>query len=264
MLDLIFPLLAALASAPTVQPAPPRPALRVCADPNNLPFSNQRGEGFENKIAALLAHDLGADLTYTWWAQRRGFFRNTLKAKACDVVLGVPARLEMVAATRPYYRASYVFVTRKGQQRAPRSFDDPRLRRWRIGIPIVGDDGENPPPAYALARRGIIDNVVGFSVFGDYTTDSPPLRILEALASGKIDVAIVWGPVAGWFARSRHARFDLAAVSPAREDGVPFVYEIAFGVRRGDDDRMRQLDGALVRNRAAITRILDDYGVPRI
>jgi mxaJ protein len=240
------------------------PPLRVCADPNNLPFSNQRGEGFENRIATLLARQLGAPLQYTWWAQRRGFFRNTLKAGACDVVLGVPARLEMVSPTRPYYRASYVFVSRKDRRLRVRSLDDPRLRSLRIGIPIVGDDGENPPPAAALARRGIIDNVVGFSVFGDYTDESPPLRLLDAVVKGQLDVAIVWGPLAGYYAKRKHVTLDLAPVTPARDAGIPFVYDIAFGVRRGDDQRMRTLDGLLLRNRPAIERILDEYGIPRL
>jgi mxaJ protein len=101
-------------------------------------------------------------------------------------------------------------------------------------------------------------------VFGDYTTDSPPTHILDALARGEIDVAIVWGPLAGWFAKQHRGHFALTPVTPARDGGIPFVYEIAFGVRRGDDERMRQLDGLLLRNRAAITRILDDYGIPRI
>lgn len=243
------------------------PVLRVCADPNNLPFSNAKGEGFENRIAELVAHDLGAELRYTWWAQRRGFFRNTLKAGVCDVVVGVPARLEMVAPTRPYYRSSYVFVTRKGSvaARPPlTSLDDPRLRRLRIGVPIVGDDGDNPPPAHALARRGIIDNVAGFSVYGDYTQDSPPLRVLDELARGHIDVAIVWGPLAGYAAKRRHAAFVLSPVRPDREDGLPFAFEIAMGVRRGDDALLRRLDEVVLRRRADIDHILADYGVPRL
>jgi mxaJ protein len=240
------------------------PPLRICADPNNLPFSNRRGEGFENKIATLLAHELGAEVSYTWWAQRRGFFRNTLAAGTCDVVLGVPAGLERVAATRPYYRTSYVFVSRKARHLDLRSLDDPRLRRLRVGIPLVGDDGQNPPPAHALGRRGIIDNVVGFSVLGDYARDSPPLRILEALDAGKIDVAIVWGPVAGYFAKNHAGHFEIRPVTPSDDDGVPFVFDIALGVRRGDAARLQQLDGLLVRKRAAIAAILASYGVPRL
>ena len=115
------------------------PALRVCSDPNNLPFSNARGEGFENRIAELLARDLGTHVAYTWWAQRRGFLRNTLNAGACDVVIGYPADAEMAQTTAPYYRSSYMFVTRRGLRID--SLDDPRLQTLRVGVQLIGDDG---------------------------------------------------------------------------------------------------------------------------
>jgi mxaJ protein len=244
--------------------AVPRPVLRVCADPNNLPFSNARHEGFENKIAELLANALGAELQYTWWAQRRGFFRNTLKAGLCDLVVGVPARLEMVAPTRPYYQSSYVFMTRRRDGLRITSFDDPRLRRLRIGVPLVGDDGANPPPVEALARRSIIDNVTGYSVYGDYATDNPPLAVLQALFDGEIDVAVVWGPLAGYFAKQHPRVFAIAPVEPHREGSLPFVFEIAMGVRRGNEALLQQVDGLLVAKRPAIDRILRNYGVPTI
>jgi mxaJ protein len=239
--------------------------LRVCADPNNLPFSNQRGEGFENKIAERLARLLGAELQYTWWAQRRGFVRNTLDASTCDVIIGVPLAVESVSHTQPYYRSSYVFVTRAG--RAPvRSFDDPVLRRLRIGIPVVGDDGLNPPPESALARRGIVDNVVGFSVYGNYGHPDPPLELLRALVRGDIDVAATWGPPAGYFARKHRLPLTVTPVVPASEIGIPFVYDITIGVRRGPhgEELRRRLDRALRDDRAQITKILDDFGVPRV
>jgi len=171
----------------------PRPAgvLRVCADPNNLPFSNQRGEGFENKIAELLAQDLGERVEYTWWAQRRGFFRNTLKAGACDVVMGVPSGFEMALTTRPYYRSTYVFLSRKDRRLNVTSFDDPVLRKLRIGVQIIGDDQSNAPPAHALTRRNIVDNVRGYTLYGDYSQHDPPARIVDAVAKGDIDLAIV-------------------------------------------------------------------------
>src|SRR5207253_1835343 len=147
-----------------------------------LPFSNRRLEGFENRIGALIARELGAKVSYTWWAQRRGFFRNTLKAGLCDVVLGVPAGFEMAATTRPYYRSTYVFVTRRGRGLDVRSFDDASLRRLKIGVPLAGNDYANPPPAHALSRRGIVDNVVGYTLYGDYAAANPPARIVEAVA----------------------------------------------------------------------------------
>ena len=153
-------------------------ALRVCSDPNNLPFSNDRREGFENRIAELLAHDLGTVVEYTWWAQRRGFIRNTLNAGVCDVVIGLPRNVEMAATTRPYYRSTYVFLTRKSRSLGIHSLDHAALRRLRIGVQVIGDDGANSPPAHALSRRRIVDNLVGYSVYGDYRSSSPPSRIV--------------------------------------------------------------------------------------
>src|SRR4051812_8846611 len=150
----------ALAAAACAR-AEARPAreLRVCADPNNLPFSNARGEGFENRIAELVARDLGARVRYTWWAQRRGFFRNTLKAGTCDVVIGMPATLEMAAATRPYYPPPSVSPPRRARGLDGRSFDAPRLRALKIGVQIGGTEGFNPPPVHALTRRGVVGNL---------------------------------------------------------------------------------------------------------
>ncbi|HVG45621.1 MAG TPA: quinoprotein dehydrogenase-associated putative ABC transporter substrate-binding protein, partial [Longimicrobium sp.] len=200
-----------------------RPAreLRVCADPNNLPFSNARGEGFENRIAELVARDLDARVRYTWWAQRRGFFRNTLRAHACDLVPGVPTSFELVLATRPYYRSTYVFVHRADAPFRVRSFDDPVLRRLRVGVQLVGDDYANTPPAHALARRGIIDNVRGYTVYGDYRQDNPPARIIEAVAHGEIDVAVAWGPLAGYFATRQGVPLEIVPVSPQID--LPFL-----------------------------------------
>src|SRR4051794_21309122 len=153
--------------------------LRIAADPNNLPFSNAKLEGFENKIAELIAHDLGAKIEYSWRAQRRGFFRETLKENKADLVLGAPADFERALTTQPYYRSSYVFVSRKDRGLNIRSFDDEALRTLRVGVQLIGDDGANPPPAHALARRGIITNVVGFMLYGDYSEENPPARIIE-------------------------------------------------------------------------------------
>ena len=175
--------------------------LRVCADPNNLPFSNQRLEGFENRLADLIAAELHRTVQYTWWAQRRGFFRNTLRAGVCDIVLGVPHHFDLALTTRPYYRSTYVFVSRHDRGLNIHSFDDPRLRQVKIGVQLIGDDYTNtPPPAHALASHKIIGNVVGYPIYGNYAEDSPPARIIEAVAAGDPDVAVVWGPLAGYFA----------------------------------------------------------------
>jgi quinoprotein dehydrogenase-associated probable ABC transporter substrate-binding protein len=244
-----------------------RPAgvLRVCADPNNLPFSNERGEGFENKLAELLADDLHERLEYTWWAQRRGFFRNTLRAGACDVVLGVPSSFELAATTAPYYRSTYVFVYRKGRGINVHSFDDAVLHDVKVGVQLVGDDGANTPPAHALTARGVIDNVRGYTLYGDYKEPNPPARIVEAVAKGEVDVAVAWGPLAGYFARRQRAALEVVPVSPQFDlPFLPFVYDISMGVRRGDEELRLKLDAFIERRRPEIERILDDYGVPRV
>ena len=175
--------------------------LRVTADPNNLPFSNDRGEGFENKIAELIATDLGVKLDYSWRAQRRGFFRETLKENRADLVLGVPEHFDMALTTAPYYTSTYVFVSRHDRHLNVSSLDDPALRKLKIGVQLIGNDARNTPPVHALADRHIVDNVVGYTVYGDYTRASPPARIMDAVVNGDVDVAIVWGPLAGYFAK---------------------------------------------------------------
>lgn len=246
-------------------PARPSRTLRVCADPNNLPFTNQRLEGFENKLADLVARDLHATVRYTWWPQRRGFIRNTLKAGQCDVVTAIPSSFEMALATRPYYRSTYVFVYRKDRGIHVRSFDDPALKKLRIGVQMIGDDGTNSPPAHALASRGIIDNVTGYSVYGDYSQPNPPARIVEAVARGEVDVAVVWGPLAGYFAPRQRVPLEIVPVSPQIDmPFLPFVFDISMGVRRGDTKLQAELDQVLERRRPEIDALLDRYGVPRV
>jgi len=240
--------------------------LRVCADPNNLPFSNAAGEGFENRIVALLARDLGARVQYTWWAQRRGAIRNTLNAGDCDVIPGMASSGDMTGTTDPYYRSTYVFVSRADRGlRSLTSLDDPRLRTLRIGVQLVGDDGANPPPAMSLARRGIIDNVRGFTVYGDYADKAPQAAVIRAVAHGDIDVALVWGPTAGYFAALSGVPMVLAPVTPWLDGPQsPMVFDISMGLRRDDRSLRRELDRALARNREAIGRILDEYHIPRV
>jgi mxaJ protein len=238
--------------------------LRVCADPNNLPFSNDRLEGFENRLASMIAEDLGAKVEYTWWAQRRGFMRQTLDAGLCDVVIGVPSRLERAELSKPYYRSTYVFVAPRRRHLALGSLDDPALRRLRIGVQMIGDDFANSPPAHALSARGLITNVVGYSVLGDYSQPNPPARIVEAVARGDIDTAIVWGPLAGYFAPRQTVPLELTPLSPkADSPSLPFTFDMSMAVRRGDTARRQLLDDFIVRRRRAIDRVLQEYGVPR-
>jgi mxaJ protein len=245
-------------------PAPAR-ELRVCADPNNLPYSNAAGEGFENKVMQQVADELGATLTYIWWAQRRGFARNTLNAGSCDVIAGVASNMGMLGTTQPYYRSSYVFVSRMDRHLALSSFDDPRLRTLRIGVQLIGDDGSNTPPAHALARRGIAGNVRGYMVYGDYRDRTPQSAVIDAVADGVIDVAVVWGPTAGYFAGKRPVPLSLASVSPWLDGPqLPMVFDISMAVRKDDRALRRELNRAIERRRGAIDAILKQYGVPRV
>jgi len=239
--------------------------LRISADPNNLPFSNQRQEGFENRIAELLARELGADVQYIWRAQRRGFFRSALKEGECDLVLGVPAGFDMALTTTPYYRSSYVFVAREDRKLDVRSFDDTTLRQLKIGVQLVGDDGTNTPPAHALAARGMVDNIVGYTLYGNYARENPPARIVEAVAAGDVDVAVVWGPLAGYFARRGPETLTLNPVTPASDpSGLRFAFNIAMGVRKGNTALRDELNEVLARRREDFNGILDDFGVPRL
>jgi mxaJ protein len=235
--------------------------LRVCADPNNMPFSNDRAEGFENKLAEMIAGKLDAKLEYTWWSERKSFLKNSLDQGRCDVVMGIPATLESVTPTDPYYRSTYVFVSRHDRKLDVASLDDPRLENWRIGIHVVGDD--YAPPAYALARRGITSNIVGFSLFGAYGDPNPPAKIIDAVTRGEIDVAIVWGPFAGYFAKTAKCSLDLVPVSPALFLAVPFTYDISLGVRKGNEALKAELDRVLESESVLIQQILSQYGVPQ-
>ena len=239
--------------------------LRVCADPNNLPFSNEAEEGFENALAMLVATELDATLSYAWWAQRRGFIRNTLNAGSCDLVMGVPAGYELVETTRPYYRSTYVFVQRAELSPALRSLTDPRLRKLTVGVHLTGDDGVNPPPVHALGRLGIVDNVVGYMIYGDYREPNPPARLIEAVSRGAVDVAAVWGPTGGYFAsRSRPPLTVTPLTDTAAFAPLPFEYAIAMGVRKGDVALRDQVQEVLDTRSSEVRRILLDYGVPLV
>lgn len=238
--------------------------LRICSDPNNLPFSNAKQQGFENRIADLLARDLGMPIEYYWFAQRRGFVRNTLKANQCDVIMGVPSSFELALTTRPYYRSSYVFVTRRDRKLHIRSLDDPKLRQLKIGVQIIGDDYASSPPAHALANRGIVRNVTGYSVYGDYRNDNPTRRIVDAVARGEVDVSAVWGPTAGYFIRKSRVPLAMEPVAPQIDlPFLPFVFDISMAVRRGDNALKDRLDAFIERRQPEIDAILRDYGVPR-
>ncbi|HEY0178821.1 MAG TPA: quinoprotein dehydrogenase-associated putative ABC transporter substrate-binding protein [Dokdonella sp.] len=242
--------------------APAPRTLRVCADPDNLPFSNRAEAGFENAIVERVAHALGARVEYTWWSQRRGFARNTLGAGVCDLWPGVASAVETMATTAPYYRSSYVFVSRRDANLDVASFDDPRLRTLRIGVQMIGNDATNTPPAHALARRGITTNVRGFMIYGADGRESQS-PIVDAVADGSVDLAIVWGPAAGYYARRAKTPLRLVPTPAADGPAWPMAFDISMGVRKGDAALKAEIDAALATERPAIDRILADYGVPR-
>jgi quinoprotein dehydrogenase-associated probable ABC transporter substrate-binding protein len=239
------------------------PPLRVCADPNNLPFSNAHGDGFENRIATVVAQDLHRPLVYFWLPQRRGFIRNSLNAGRCDVVIGVPAEYGLLQPTRSYYRSSYVFVSARDRHLHIDSFDAASLRTLTIGIQISGDDYNNPPAAQSLAVRHIIQNVRGFPIYGDYSRPDPQRDIVDAVAEGRVDIAVVWGPLAGYYARRASKPLEITPIAAERDGPVSrFAFDIAMGVRRDDPMLKQALDDVIARRGAEIRQILRSYGVP--
>jgi quinoprotein dehydrogenase-associated probable ABC transporter substrate-binding protein len=256
-------LLALASGALRADPQDPK-QLRVCADPDNLPFSNERQEGFENRIAQFLAREMQATLTYTWWPQRRGFLRNTLQARSCDVLIGVPKEYDPVFTTKPYYRSTYVLVYRQDRDRGIRSLDDTVLRHLKIGVNLVGDDYQNPPPVQALAARGVVGNLVGFGTF--YSATQRPEAIIGAVARGDVDIAIIWGPLAGYFASRESVPLAIVPLPDSVDrTGLPMAYDIAMGVRRADRAGLgQQLDDIISRRQAEIARILEEYHVPML
>lgn len=256
-------LCALLVAATSVSAAP---LLRVCADPNNFPYSNQKGQGFENRLATIIAADLGLQVSYYWFPQQDAFFRKTLDSDKCDVVMGVPTRFQGAITTRPYYRSSYVFVSRRSQHLNITSLDDPRLKTMRVGVQVLGSGDDSLPPVYALASRRIVSNVVGYSLFGhSIMQPNPTADLIEAVERNEIDVAIAWGPTAGNFARKSAVPL---AIAPLEKDPhnpqLQFAFEISVGVRQGDTALKHQIDNVLRRRDAEIERLLRSYGIPQL
>jgi len=233
---------------------------RVCADPDNAPLSREDETGFENRIARLVAAELGAELRYEWLPLRRGFVRKTMGSGSCDVFIGVPKHLSSVLTTRAYYRSSYVFVNGPSA-RGIDTFDDARLMALRIGVQLVGQDLAATPAGYALAATGHVDNVRGFTVYGDGPAAE---REVDAIRNGALDLALVWGPQAGYFAARATPPLELRIVRPpASIVTAPFEFDIAMGVRRGDVALRDELDAILDRRRDDIDAILSQFSVPR-
>lgn len=237
--------------------------LRVCSDPNNLPFSNKAGQGFENRIADLVARDLGDTVQYVYALQNDAFVKHTLDAGKCDVMMGVSAGMDSVESTQPYYASTYVFVSRKADGLALSSLTDPRLRKLKIGVHLIGDD--STPPAIALGQEGIVDNVSGFMIYGDFSKPNPPARLIEAVENRQVDVAAVWGPLGGYFARSSPVALRITPMAgTAKFRPLAFRYAIAMGVRKGNTALRDKLNGVIAKERTAIRGILESYGVPLV
>ena len=246
--------LAGAASANAAE-AVDRSALRVCADPHNLPFSNEAGEGFENKIAELLARDLKVPVRYTWFPDSTGFIRNTLRARKCDLIVGTILGNELLQNTNPYYRSAFSLVYRKESDYAPTSLDDPAMRSLEIGI-VAGT-----PPATLLAQKGLLGRSHGYHLVVDTRFESPARDLVEDVAAGKIDVGILWGPIAGYYAKQSATPL---VVAPLRSEAQPLKldYRITMGVRLNEPEWKREINDLIRRHQAEIDRILLDYGVP--
>jgi quinoprotein dehydrogenase-associated probable ABC transporter substrate-binding protein len=239
--------------------------LRVCSDPNNLPYSNREQQGFENSIAQLIAKDMGRQVTYFWFPQRETFFKKTLNSGVCDVVMSVPTGFDEADTTRPYYRSTYVFVSRRDRNLHISSFDDPRLRTLRIGVHILGEQDDSLPPVHALTSRGIVQNLVGYSIFGNLAEKNPSADLIAAVTKKDVDVAVVWGPLAGYFAQHSAVPLDVTPIDGDRSHPeLPLTFDIALGVREGDTRLKQQLDAELVRRHSEIEAILRSYGIPQL
>jgi quinoprotein dehydrogenase-associated probable ABC transporter substrate-binding protein len=229
--------------------------LRVCADPNNLPFSNEKEEGFENKIARVLADELKLPVSYVFFPQVIGFVRNTLRARACDLIMGTATGDDLVQTTNPYYYSSYVAVYPAGKGFAFLDFDDPKLKMMRIGI--IGAT----PPANLLVQHDLMANAKPYALMVDTRYESPAHQMLKDLAKGDIDIGLLWGPIAGYYIK--HETLPLAIAVLPNEPGMPRMdYHIAMGVRVNEPEWRRRINAAIVKRGTDITAILRDYGIP--
>jgi len=227
---------------------------RVCADPRNLPFSDEAGKGFENKLAELFAQKLGEPTSYTYFPQVIGFVRNTLNALRCDVIMGVAVGDDLVQTTNPYYRTTYALVFRPGSgMDGIESLEDPRLKGKHIGV-IAGT-----PPATVLVQQGLMSLARPYALTVDTRIDAPTKTMVQDAAAGQIDAGVLWGPIAGYYAQRVSPHL---AVAPLLKEQERMDFRIAMGVRRSDQDWKRRLNRLITENQPAIDRILTEYGVP--
>jgi mxaJ protein len=245
--------------------------LRVCADPDNLPFSDAKGGGFENKLAELVAGDLGERVSYTWVGQGQDPVK-ALQAGQCDVVMGIPTQLGRIDTTTPYYWSSYVFVSRADRGLDITSVKDARLKQLKIGVDEVRGDRFATPPAHMLGNEGLAQNILGYPIGGAQPKGSAQARVIECVARGDIDRAAVWGPRGGYFARQAVTPLTVSPIADTEEfstrkprfELADFQYDISMGVRKGDDARRAALNEVILRKRLEIRALLENFGVPLI
>lgn len=246
------------AAEPPVSAALATPVLRVAADPDNLPFSNERREGFENRIVALLAEEIGATVEYVWTPPQRGTFHQGLRESGCQILAAVPRGAERTLTTAPYYRGGYVFVFRSDRDLALSSLDDPALRSLRIGVQLEDGPEGGASPEEALGQRGLAANTRRYRA-----GDGGGSPLLDALARGEIDTAILWGPRAGYLAQQYPGNITLAPVTAGESpDDTLQAFDVCLGIARGDHALREAIDQALARRRAEIEGILRQFGVP--
>jgi quinoprotein dehydrogenase-associated probable ABC transporter substrate-binding protein len=234
-----------------------RTALRVCADPNNLPFSNEKGEGFENKIAEIFATELNIPVRYAYYPQATGFLRNTLRARRCDVVMGMPTGSAAVLSTNPYYRSTYALVSRADRRIPIDRLNDPKLKDMRIGVTA------GSPPTTILAQNGLLNRIQTYALMVDTRYEAPSQKMIEDVLSGVVDLGILWGPIAGYYAKQYDPQLTVVPLIKEPRQ-VRLNFWIAMGVRPEETQWKHQLNDLIKRKQADIDRVLKEYGVVRL
>lgn len=252
---LVAPMLGSAARAQTPGEILARTELRVCADPNDLPFSNDKGEGYENKTAQLVGQELKLPVRFVFFPQVVGFVRNTLRTRSCDLIMGTVAGDDIVQTTSPYYYSDYVAVWSEGKNFTFTGLDDPRLKMMRIGIISA------TPPSDLLVRHDLMANAKPYALMVDTRYESPAHEMVEDIVKGEVDLGLLWGPIAGYYIKRDALKLKLAPIP--NEPGAPRMdYHIAMGVRANEPDWRRQINAVIQKRQADITAILRDYGVP--
>ena len=265
----VFGVASVLASA--ARATAPKP-LVVCSDPDNMPFSNAKGEGFENRLAVIVAAQLGRPLAYDWLPQRPDLVREELAAGRCDMVIGVPTQSDWLKPTQPYYWSSYVLISRADRKLDITSLKDHRLRHLKIGVASVGVNDLYSPPAHVLAGLGLAKQLIGYQIDGEANRITERGRIVDAVVHGDIDIAALWEPLAGYFVQRQPVKLNVIPVGDTDEfssrkthfELLGLQYEISMGVRQGNETLFRQLDRVIEHEHPAIAALLASFGVPLI